>query len=69
MREHEPNVTDLGEVLGVTQQAVGKMLRQMEMMGYLVVEQLEEDRRNRVITLTKKGHRLLAVADRLSHVA
>ncbi len=48
-------VTELAERARVTQQAMGKMLRELERMGYVTREVDDADRRAREIRLTDKG--------------
>lgn len=53
-------VTDLAERGRVTQQAMGKMLRELEGMGYLSRDVDSDDKRAREIRLTERGEQLVA---------
>lgn len=48
-------VTELAERARVTQQAMGKMLKELERMGYVARDVDDSDRRAREIRLTQKG--------------
>ncbi len=48
-------VSDLANKIGVTQQAVGKMLREMEKADLVTIHVDEGDRRARLVSLTKRG--------------
>ena len=51
-------VSELAERAQVTQQAMGKMLKELERMGYVVRAVDSQDRRAREIMLTEKGVQL-----------
>jgi DNA-binding MarR family transcriptional regulator len=51
-------VTELATRAGVTQQAMGKMLKELERMGYVLRDIDSADRRAKAIRLTEKGQRL-----------
>jgi DNA-binding MarR family transcriptional regulator len=53
-------VTELAERAQVTQQAMGKMLKELERMGYVCRDVDSEDKRARSIGLTDKGVKLAA---------
>ncbi|MCB1845217.1 MAG: MarR family transcriptional regulator [Halioglobus sp.] len=53
-------VTELAERAQVTQQAMGKMLREIERLGYIRRDVDSEDKRAREIRLTDRGTRLAA---------
>lgn len=52
-------LSELASRAGVSQQAVGKLVRQLELFGYLESRVPAEDRRSRQIALTKRGEALL----------
>ena len=60
-------VTELAERAQVTQQAMGKMLKELERMGYLTRAVDDSDRRAKEIHLTRRGTDL--AADSLDVVA
>ncbi|MEH6590244.1 MAG: MarR family transcriptional regulator [Halioglobus sp.] len=51
-------VTELAERAQVTQQAMGKMLKEIERMGYIARDVDSEDKRAKEIRLTAKGVKL-----------
>ena len=53
-------VTELAERAQVTQQAMGKMLKELERMGYIARGVDEGDRRAKEIKLTERGIQLVA---------
>ncbi len=53
-------VTELAERAQVTQQAMGKMLKELERMGYVIRDVDSVDKRAREIRLTEKGVQLAA---------
>jgi len=53
-------VTELAERAQVTQQAMGKMLKEMERMGYIVRDVDSVDKRAKEIRLTERGIQLAA---------
>lgn len=53
-------LSELAARAGVSQQAVGKLVRQLELIGYLESHVPAEDRRSRQVTLTARGAALLA---------
>ena len=53
-------VTELAERAQVTQQAMGKMLKELERMGYVAREVDSGDKRAKEIRLTERGIRLAA---------
>ena len=54
-------VTELAERAQVTQQAMGKMLKELERLGYIARDVDDSDRRAREIRLTQKGVNLAEV--------
>jgi DNA-binding MarR family transcriptional regulator len=52
-------VTELAERAQVTQQAMGKMLKELERIGYIVRDVDSEDKRAKQIRLTERGVQLL----------
>jgi DNA-binding MarR family transcriptional regulator len=55
-------VGELARVMGVTQQAVSKTVRELEGLGYVERRAAERDARVRVVTLTKRGRAALETA-------
>lgn len=55
-------VTQLAQRTQVTQQAMGKMLKELEIMGYVVRNIDQGDKRAKEIKLTERGHALVACA-------
>lgn len=53
-------LTDLAERGGMTQQAMGKLVKELERIGYVVRHTDPEDRRAKIIELTERGRQLLA---------
>lgn len=60
----EPTVGELGEALGVTQQAASKSINELEDLGYVERRTDGVDSRVRRVTLTAKGLDVLAVGRR-----
>jgi DNA-binding MarR family transcriptional regulator len=64
-------VTELAERARVTQQAMGKMLKELERMGYVAREVDSDDKRAKEIKLTQRGVKLvtasLEVVDEVRH--
>ncbi|QRY63224.1 MarR family transcriptional regulator [Gordonia sp. PDNC005] len=59
---------DLASRLGVTKQAATKTAQSLESLGLIERRQNEHDRRERIITVSPRGHRLLEIsADRFRH--
>ncbi len=52
-------VTELAERAQVTQQAMGKMLKEVERMGYIERRTDQNDKRAKEVCLTRKGVRLV----------
>ena len=59
--------TELAERLGVTKQAAGQMVADLEARGYLRRVDHPEGGRRRLVVLTGKAHEHLAVAGRVLH--
>ena len=55
-------VTELAECAQITQQAMGKTLRELEALGYIERAVDEQDRRAKAIRLTQRGRQLVADA-------
>jgi DNA-binding MarR family transcriptional regulator len=55
-------VTELAECAQITQQAMGKTLRELEELGYIERAVDEQDRRAKAIRLTQRGMQLVADA-------
>jgi DNA-binding MarR family transcriptional regulator len=55
-------VGELAQLMGVTQQAVSKTVRELEGLGYVERRASEGDARVRVVTLTKRGRSALETA-------
>ncbi len=53
-------LTELAERAGITQQAMGKLVKEMEEEGYVARRIDESDKRARLIELTELGRRLVA---------
>ena len=58
-------VTDIAERAQTTRQAVWQLVAYLERRGYLRRSPDPTDRRARVVTLTKKGRKAVAAADRI----
>ena len=52
----------LGKVLGVTRATVSRMVRSLELLGWVRRKAIYGDRRQRSVRLTKRGKRLIRVA-------
>jgi DNA-binding MarR family transcriptional regulator len=63
--ENEPKVGELGELLGVTQQAASKQLLELERLGYVRRVPDRVDGRIRRAQLTDRGRRLVEDSRRL----
>ncbi|MEU3650857.1 MarR family transcriptional regulator [Lentzea sp. NPDC034063] len=63
--EGAPTVSELGELLGVTQQAASKQLLELERLGYVTREPDRADSRIRRAGLTDRGRRLVEDSRRL----
>lgn len=57
--EGAPTVSELGDLLGVTQQAASKQLLELERLGYVAREPDPSDSRIRRAQLTPRGRRLV----------
>ena len=53
--EHGSRLTDLAEASGLTKQAVGEAVTELERLGYLKREACPDDRRAKIIELTDRG--------------
>ncbi|MDX8146062.1 MarR family transcriptional regulator [Lentzea sp. BCCO 10_0061] len=63
--EGAPTVSELGELLGVTQQAASKQLLELERLGYVTREPDRTDSRIKRAGLTDRGRRLVEDSRRL----
>ena len=63
--EGAPTVSELGELLGVTQQAASKQLLELERLGYVARVPDGADSRIRRAQLTERGRRLVKDSRRL----
>lgn len=61
----EPTVGELAEALGVTQQAVSKVTRELEALGYVARHHDPADRRITRLALTAKGSEAVETGRRL----
>jgi DNA-binding MarR family transcriptional regulator len=57
-------VGELAELMGVTQQAVSKTVRELEVLGYLERRAPSRDARVRLVSLTERGRAALEAARR-----
>jgi DNA-binding MarR family transcriptional regulator len=53
--EHGSRLTELAERSGLTKQAIGEAVTELERLGYLTRVPDPEDRRAKIITLTERG--------------
>jgi DNA-binding MarR family transcriptional regulator len=53
--EHGSRLTDLADASGLTKQAVGEAVTELERVGYLTREPDPSDRRAKIIKLTERG--------------
>jgi len=58
--EGEPTIGELADRLGVTQQAVSKTVAELESLGYVSRRMDAGDSRIRRVTLSERGHAMLA---------
>lgn len=63
--EREPTVSELGELLGVTQQAASKQLMELQRLGYVERVPDRVDSRTRRARLTGRGRQLVEDSRRL----
>ncbi|MET9227483.1 MarR family transcriptional regulator [Lentzea sp. NPDC003310] len=63
--EGEPTVSELGELLGVTQQAASKQLMELQRLGYVERVPDRVDSRTRRARLTERGRQLVEDSRRL----
>lgn len=59
--------TELADRLGVTKQAAGQIVDELERRGYLLRQPHPQGGRRRLVVLTDKAHQHLAVAGRVLH--
>lgn len=64
-REHGVRQTVIAERAGLTKQAVGQFIDELEASGLVERVSDPEDGRARLISYTRKGHQFLIVADRI----
>ncbi len=58
------SVSELAEAVGITQPGATRGSALLVKAGYLKTEQVTGDQRRRVLSLTRKGHKLMDVAER-----
>jgi DNA-binding MarR family transcriptional regulator len=63
--EHGSRLTDLAEGAGLTKQAVGEVVAELERLGYVRREPDPHDRRAKIIKLTERGRDALLTGRRL----
>ena len=63
--EHGSRLTDLANRSGLTKQAVGEAVTELERLGYLTREPDPGDRRAKLIKLTESGHEAVLTGRRL----
>ncbi len=63
LRDRESSVSDLAGLMGVSKQAMSKLLDQMAAGGYVTRVTSTADARLRTVALAPRGHRLLAVVE------
>jgi DNA-binding MarR family transcriptional regulator len=57
--------TDIASLLGVSKQAASKLIDAMADSGYVQRASSDDDRRQRPLELSRRGHRLLAVVEEI----
>jgi DNA-binding MarR family transcriptional regulator len=63
--EHGSRLTDLAEASGLTKQAVGESVAELERLGYLERVPDPKDGRAKIIRLTERGLGVVATGDRI----
>ena len=58
-------VTELAAAVGVTQQATGKMLRELQAKGFCIINVYSSDGRARLIDLTAGGNKAIAKIEKV----
>jgi DNA-binding MarR family transcriptional regulator len=58
------SIGELAEAVGITQPGVTRGSALLVKAGYLKTEQATDDQRRRVLSLTRKGHKLMEMAER-----
>lgn len=59
------SISELSQRAGITKQTIGKIVRQLEKLGYLSVVTGSEDRRSRIVRFSLRGERLVSVSNRV----
>ncbi|WP_436772756.1 MarR family winged helix-turn-helix transcriptional regulator [Yinghuangia sp. YIM S09857] len=61
---HGTTAAELGRTLGVSKQAAGKTIANLEELGYVSIGQDPHDARRKLVRLTHRGYDLLALSAR-----
>lgn len=59
------SISELSQRAGITKQTIGKIVRQLEELGYLSVVTSSEDRRARIVRFSLRGERLVSASNRV----
>ena len=59
------SISELSLRAGITKQTIGKIVRQLEGLGYLSVVTSSEDRRARIVRFSLRGERLVSASSRI----
>ncbi len=59
------SISQLSQRAGITKQTIGKIVRQLEELGYLNVVTSSEDRRARIVRFSLRGERLVSASNRV----
>jgi DNA-binding MarR family transcriptional regulator len=59
------SISELSLRAGITKQTIGKIVRQLECLGYLSVVTSSEDRRARIVRFSLRGERLVSASNRV----
>lgn len=65
VKEQERYVQEMADLLGISQQAVGKMVKEALKSGVVTMRVNEDDRRSRVITITPVGQSVWSTFQKL----
>jgi DNA-binding MarR family transcriptional regulator len=63
--DHGCSIVALAKMLGITKQAAGEMVKQLESLGYVTKDVSVTDARSYVVVLDKRGKQLIKDAARL----
>ena len=55
VKDQNRHVQEMADILGITQQAVGRMVREAEKASVVTVQVNEDDRRSRIVAITITG--------------